>query len=417
MLDELRRLVGDLRALLGRLEPELIHGDDAARLLEEFVQAKRLCAAGETLLAARAADTGVWQRAGHRSAASWLASRTGTGLGAASEVLQAGARLEHLEATKEALAAGELSEAQLQVIASGAAGAPEAEAELLGAARREGLAALRDRSRRIRAATRRQADALARYEAVCRRRFFRHWSDGDGALRGEFSLAPLAGAKLLAAISTEADRLVRDARKAGRQEPPHAYRADALVALVTGGSPGTPGASVALRVDLAALRRGELAEGEVCDIPGVGPVPLAVARDVLGDATVQLVVADAVDVASVCHLGRTVPAHLRSALEARDPTCVVPGCDVAQGLEIDHCHVPFAEGGPASLDNTARLCAFHHHLKTYRGYRLTGAPGRWSWEGPAAPRAGAEPAPLPGESEAEDSGEPTDRLATLFAGP
>ena len=34
----------------------------------------------------------------------------------------------------------------------------------------------------------------------------------------------------------------------------------------------------------------------------------------------------------MCHAGRTVPAHVQSALEERDPTCVVPGCDVAQGL-------------------------------------------------------------------------------------
>jgi hypothetical protein len=61
--------------------------------------------------------------------------------------------------------------------------------------------------------------------------------------------------------------------------------------------------SVILRVDLAALRRGELGQGEVCEIPGVGPVPLAVARQLLGDAFLKLVITDGVDVQSVCHIG------------------------------------------------------------------------------------------------------------------
>jgi len=49
------------------------------------------------------------------------------------------------------------------------------------------------------------------------------------------------------------------------------------------------------------------------------------------------------------------------------------GCNVRDHLEIDHI-VPLAEGGPTSLDNLARLCRWHHGLKTHRGYRLLGPP-------------------------------------------
>lgn len=34
------------------------------------------------------------------------------------------------------------------------------------------------------------------------------------------------------------------------------------------------------------------------------------------------------------------------------------------------------------LDNLARLCSWHHYLKTHRGYRLSGGPGSWRFEGP-----------------------------------
>lgn len=60
---------------------------------------------------------------------------------------------------------------------------------------------------------------------------------------------------------------------------------------------------------------------------------------------------------------------------------MAPGCIVAQELEIDHV-VPLAVGGLTALSNLARLCRRHHYLQTHLGYRLTGGPGRRSWEQP-----------------------------------
>ncbi len=88
------------------------------------------------------------------------------------------------------------------------------------------------------------------------------------------------------------------------------------------------------------------------------------------------VLSEGVDVRAVSHFGRTIPARLRTALEARDQTCVVPGCDERDHLEIDHI-APLAEGGPTRLDNLARLCPWHHSLKTHRGWHLAGGPDRW----------------------------------------
>ncbi|MBJ7381733.1 MAG: HNH endonuclease, partial [Acidimicrobiia bacterium] len=57
---------------------------------------------------------------------------------------------------------------------------------------------------------------------------------------------------------------------------------------------------------------------------------------------------------------------------------------------IDHIK-PFAEGGPASLENLVRLCKRHHLQKTHDGYRLeklageplTGSRGTpWRWRPP-----------------------------------
>jgi hypothetical protein len=52
---------------------------------------------------------------------------------------------------------------------------------------------------------------------------------------------------------------------------------------------------------------------------------------------------------------------------------------VDKGLEIDHYQIGFAQDGPTELWNLARLCRWHHHLKTYCGYEITGEPGAWEW--------------------------------------
>ncbi len=86
----------------------------------------------------------------------------------------------------------------------------------------------------------------------------------------------------------------------------------------------------------------------------MGPVPIETARDLMGDAITELVITNGVDVTTICHLGRSIPTPLRTALVARDESCVVLGCDVATGLEIDHWAVSSGDGGPASLEKVIR---------------------------------------------------------------
>ena len=135
-------------------------------------------------------------------------------------------------------------------------------------------------------------------------------------------------------------------------------------------------------VDLEAFHRGCLLPGERCEIPGVGPVPLVVVERYLGSAWAKLVITKGRDIRTICHLGRTINSHLRSALEVRDPVCVVPGCNASLNLEIDHI-VAVNDHGPTCLDNLVRLCPYHHDQKTYDGYTITHTDGHWHWHPPA----------------------------------
>jgi hypothetical protein len=394
MLDSLEKAVGEVRRVVDRIDPARLRGPDAARLFEVFAEAERLCAAGKLLAARRVESSNAWREDGHRSLASWVAQKTGTGLGAAMGTVETALRLEGLPGTEDALRSGRLSEAQTREITAAACHRPAAEGELIEAAASKTLTGLKDQCRRVRAAA---ADEVASYEAVRRSRYLRHWTDAAGAMRLDARLTPDDGARVIAAVEARANELFEEARRGGRREPTEAYAADALVALAdgVGADPARGsgvGAVVHVRVDHSAFVRGRVEDGETCEIPGVGPIPVATARRLADDGIICAIVTDGTDVTTVAHLGRTIPAKLRTALVERDPECVVPGCGTRHGLEIDHL-VPFAEGGPTAIDNLARLCHWHHYMKTHHGYLVDGGPGTWAWVAPVGCAQGPAPPP------------------------
>jgi hypothetical protein len=101
---------------------------------------------------------------------------------------------------------------------------------------------------------------------------------------------------------------------------------------------------------------------------------------ILAGAFVKVILSDGVDISRVAHVGRHLPAELRSAVVERDGgRCVKPGCDSAHRLEVHHYRRDFAQGGATAYWNLATLCHFHHDLITTGGHRLDGKPGAWRW--------------------------------------
>jgi len=421
--------VEGLRALVGEVEPRCLSGEDAARLLGLFAEIERLASVGKALMARRVEETSLHKRHGHRSASDYLAATTKISPAEAQRTLEATRRMEELPEAAEAWRRGQLSQSQANEIAAAASVDPSIESELVAVATSKPLAELAERCGKVRATA---ADEKSRYRAIHQSRYLRHWTGIDGAFRMDLRTTVEAGAAIMAGLQPFKEQVFADARCAVRRERSDAYAADALVAMARAAHPVTPEAaeanqdeparasnrggssrsatSVAIRVDAEALARGYVEGGETCEIPGIGPVPVATAQSLLGDATVKLLLTRGVDVVSVLHLGRTVTAHQRSALEQRDPTCVVEGCRVRNHLEIDHVD-GWALTKVTTLDRLARLCSWHHHQKTYDGYRLVGGPGHWTWcapleavgsgdgEAPVAIPAGAGRAP-PGVAEA-----------------
>lgn len=371
---QLRDAVSAVRGILDELDQTRLSANEAAYLVDSFAELERLSVAGRTLTGRAVAQSDLWQRLGFRTPAQWMAVRSQSTMGAAIATLETGRKLDELPATREAFKAGSLSAHQAREISAAAAADPSAERSLLDVAQTESVAGLRERCRQVIASAVRDSDAD---ERLHRSRYLRHWTDADGAVRLDARLTPDSGARLIASVISRGNAMRDQAHRVGKPERREAYAADALVSLVGGLSSG-PRAVVHVHVDHAAWERGHTVGGETCRIPGIGPVPVSAARRLASDGVLKAVLDEAADVRAVAHFGRTIPARLRTALEARDQTCVVDGCDERENLEIDHVQ-PLAEGGPTRLDNLARLCRYHHAMKTHRGWCLQGKPGAWSW--------------------------------------
>jgi hypothetical protein len=285
--------------------------------------------------------------------------------------------LEECPHTRAAVEAGEVSLVQAREIAGAVAVVPESEAGLLDTARSSGMAGLRDEARRLRL---RAVEVGDLHREQHRRREVRHWRDELGMVCLHAALPPEVGVPLVNRLDVTTDRLRRQAKHAvnetNRVEPRAAYAADALIAMTSElGSEvvakRSPRAEVVLVADVHALARGRSEADEPCHIVGGGPVPLSVVSHALVDAFVKLVTHDGTKIDSVVHVGRKVPAVLRTALELGAPprfdgvTCVEEGCDRKYGLEWDHVD-PVANNGPSAYDNLQPRCWPCHRAKTER---------------------------------------------------
>lgn len=144
MSTELIALRTSLERVVAELEPELFDGVDAAALVEQFTAIERLGAAGKALMARRVEESNVWRREGHRSAAHWMATTTGTTVGQAVGTLEVARSLRELPSTDAAFRSGQLSETQAREVAAAAVTDPGAESALLDAACSETVGRLRE---------------------------------------------------------------------------------------------------------------------------------------------------------------------------------------------------------------------------------------------------------------------------------
>jgi hypothetical protein len=291
---------------------------------------------------------------------------------------------------------------------------PGAAGALVDAAKDSSFGELRQACARAKAAG--DPDPDATHRRIHARRHLRRSVDLEGAFALQGRGTVDAGAEINAALDPIIDRLFSTARRSGHREPREAYAFDALVELArrhtgAGTEPDTAPPRRAerhltlVRVDLDALVRGAVEGDERCEITGLGAVPVRVARALLGDSILQLVLTRGADVANITYLGRGPTAAQRIALLWAQPRCSVLGCPRVQRIEYDH-RVAWAECHQTRLDGLDPLCEHHHYLKTHQHWALIPGTGTRPMVEPEDPRHPANPPPGPAPPGPTPAGQP-----------
>jgi hypothetical protein len=413
-------LAAELQSIVAGFDPALTGARECVDLVGVFCDLEHAASAGLALAARRVAQTSLWAHHGHRTAAHWLAARTGLSVGEAMRLLETAEVAEAAPVTMEALKNGDLSIPKARAVGKAEAADPDAGAELVERAASDGVTVreIEQDSARIVHAASGETEA-SRAERIRRNRSFRVGSNGDGS-SWFHGIGPTTDiARLEAALKPILDDIFQDSRQQGRREPVDAYTYDALMTLTDRGAIGgrhagtsgggdsdagaasgpdadTPGggeqdavggagqssgdtraggrhghAKVIVRADLAALDRGHTEPGEVCEIAGHGPIPVADVWDMIdGGAFIAGILTRGTDIIALRHLGRRPTALQRTVLQWETAgTCAVEGCTNTVRIEIDHVD-PWARTHTTDIDQLAGICSRCHRRKTHEGFTL-----------------------------------------------
>ena len=367
------------------LEPELLTGESARRLLDEYARAKKLASYGEAVLA------------GHIADAAAVARTTGTSMGAAKKTVETGAALRDAPEVGDALARGEVSLDQASEIAKAEQARPGCSGALLSVAHSGSFHVLREKARTIRL----EADqSRGLGDRQHESRSARSYPDELGMVNIHLRLEPHIGTPIVTRAQAEADRLRRAAKTSGNNEPFERHLADAYAKMLVGKGKGrTTRPELVVLVSHEVAKRGwaDVMDGELCKIPGVGPVAPGIARQIAGDAFLTGLFYDGVDLTKIRRWTRNIPVEVRLALELGPPPdfdglkCV--DCGNRFRNERDHVE-PHSQNGPASVDNLEPRCWRCHQAKTARDRKA----GKLT---PPPPDEQSAPPDSPGSSDRE----------------
>ena len=385
-LNEIEWALGEL---VEELDPDAVPLCETSAMWQTAARVGCLVDALKILLARRVDESGVWKRGGFRSAAEQLAADAGTSVLSAQGLLDTSKRVASQPKTARALRAGDLSARKAEVVAKAVEVAPDAEDQLLALAKTAPVAKLKQEALRAKAAV----DGDERYARIRRERSARWYTDEEGAWHFHAKGTVDDGREFLSVFEPIVDQFFKAAHSEGRSEPTEAYAFDALIEMArracgehaADNKAKAPQLLGLVRVDHAALQRGRVEDGEVCEIAGLGPIPAHRAQELLGDAVVKLVLTRGVDVANVTHLGRGPTVAQKIAVWWKTPQCTTLDCTRVQRIEFDH-REEWRKTHHTRVDDGDGLCGHCHDLKTYEGWALVEGDGKRPLVPPDDPR-------------------------------
>jgi 5-methylcytosine-specific restriction endonuclease McrA len=353
-----KELLEDAVALLEKtnadLEPELVTHQLARELLEIYARVVKLGTFGVAALSRKLDDP------------TELARMTGTSAGKAKAVVATGRVLNQSEELSTALRHGDISLDQATEIAATEEACPGAASELLQVAQTESFHVLKDKARKLKLEAEQHGDLFARQRAA---RSASSHKDALGMINIYLCLQPHIGTPVVTRAEAEAARLARKAKSDGITEPFECHLADAYAKLLSGSGKGrSKRPELVVLVSHEVAKRGwtDVRRGEVCKIPGIGPVSPQVAKTIAEDAFLSGVFFDGTDLRHLRRWSRNIPVEVMLALELGPPpsfdgvACV--DCGNRFRNEFDHV-LPKGAGGPTSNPNLRPRCWRCHQAK------------------------------------------------------
>jgi hypothetical protein len=391
----LRSIVEELQsASLPELPDALIEED-----FEELHRAVELLEAERLRRLAEIDRRRLYERDGHLSAASWLATRFKVAWGTAREQVRTAGSLEEMPVARDALARGDLSMSGLRVLVSAREVDHDAfrgsEEQLVEAARIHSTNDLQRVAAYWRQAVERE-HAIQGEEKLREQRRLHASVSLLGMVRVDGTLDPETGETLLTALGAVMDADARNGSEDDRT--PAQRRADALGEVCRQWLDGSdrptvagerPHVTVTVGTDALRGRAGVASPDGAApqarsELDHVGPVSPETARRLACDASLMRVVMDGrSEPLDVGRRTSTVPPAMRRAVIVRDRHCRFPGCDRPHTWCDAHHVVHWADGGATAVDNLLLLCRRHHRKVHERGgFRLAVRDGRATFRRP-----------------------------------
>jgi uncharacterized protein DUF222 len=200
-------------------------------------------------------------------------------------------------------------------------------------------------------------------------------SEEDGMAK-VYAVVP---AEKAVAIAVRVDKIARQAKAPDDPRTMDQRRADVVCDLLLG-KPSNVRVSLQVTVPVSMVMGLDDQPGELA---GYGSITADTARALAGDATWRRLLTD--QRGTLLEVGRRTyrpPAALRDFVQARDKTCVFPGCSVpAHRADLDHTTA--FPAGPTEAANLGVMCRAHHRLKQDPRWSVTQpTPGTFVWTSP-----------------------------------
>jgi hypothetical protein len=349
-----------------RLRPGELSRPEARSLIDAYGRIVKLGGFGVATLSPSLGDAAA------------VARVSGTSLGRARAAVATGTTIQASPDLNAAMRQGTVSLDQAAEIARAEEAAPGSARTLVKVAQRDAFHVLKDKARKMKLEAEQHRDLAGRQHEARRARSH---VDDLGMVHIHLELEPHVGAPITARAEAEAQRIAHatKARKtddAGERVPFERHLADAYAHLLGGGA----GRGRAKRPEFTVLvshsvaKRGwkDVRPGEVCKIPGIGPVAPEIAREIASDAFLNGVFFDGKDLRNFKRWSRDISVEVRAALELGPPPDFdgirCRDCENHFRTEWDHVH-PHVAHGPASTTNLEPRCWTCHQAKTGRDRR------------------------------------------------